>query len=79
LEPDKWRQRTQKAQKEIDLVGARFIASAPSIAGGRRVKASESDFTLVTSDTKRYEDAGFHLLQLPIPEFSLFHGSSQIL
>jgi len=29
------------------------------------MKASEGDVTLVTGDTKRYEDAGFHVLQLP--------------
>jgi len=29
------------------------------------VKAGEGDVTLVTGDTKRYEDAGFHVLQLP--------------
>jgi NMT1/THI5 like len=29
------------------------------------MKAGEGDVTLVTGDTKRYEDAGFHVLQLP--------------
>jgi hypothetical protein len=29
------------------------------------MKAREGDVTLVTGDTKRYEDAGFHVLQLP--------------
>jgi NMT1/THI5 like len=29
------------------------------------MKAGKGDVTLVTGDTKRYEDAGFHVLQLP--------------
>ena len=29
------------------------------------MKAGEGDVTMVTGDTKRYEDAGFHVLQLP--------------
>jgi ABC-type nitrate/sulfonate/bicarbonate transport system substrate-binding protein len=29
------------------------------------MKAAEGDVTLVTGDTKRYQDAGFHVLQLP--------------
>ena len=29
------------------------------------MKAGEGDVTLVTGDTKRYQDAGFHVLQLP--------------
>jgi hypothetical protein len=29
------------------------------------MKAGEGDVTLVTGDTKRYEDAGFHVLQSP--------------
>ena len=29
------------------------------------MKAGEGEVTLVTGDTKRYEDAGFHVLQLP--------------
>lgn len=29
------------------------------------MKAGDGDFTLVTGDTKRYEDAGFHVLHLP--------------
>lgn len=29
------------------------------------MKAGEGDVTLVTGDTQRYEDAGFHVLQLP--------------
>ncbi len=29
------------------------------------IRAGEGDVTLVTGDTKRYQDAGFHVLQLP--------------
>src|SRR6058998_850115 len=55
----------------LELSNVRWIEITDKMSGEFRIqqyeamKAGEGDVTLVTGDTKRYQDAGFHVLQLP--------------
>ena len=55
----------------LDLTDVQWIEITDKMSSEFRaaqyeaMKGGEGDVTLVTGDTKRYEDAGFHVLQLP--------------
>jgi ABC-type nitrate/sulfonate/bicarbonate transport system substrate-binding protein len=55
----------------LELIDVKWIEITDRMSSEFRIqqyeamKAGEGDVTLVTGDTQRYEDAGFHVLQLP--------------